>query len=116
MVGMNGSTDSVANVLFDSNTVGSPNDPLDVVLRSILQEIAKANASGYPVREKDIVRNFDPDSHVAVHKRLEMLVGLNLVAKRRNPADRRERLLYLSPLVQEKFDRFAQEVRQLKEE
>jgi DNA-binding MarR family transcriptional regulator len=45
-----------------------------------------------------------------------MLVGLNLVAKKRNPADRRERLLYLSPLVQEKFDRFAQEVRQLKEE
>jgi hypothetical protein len=47
---MNGSTDSVANVLFDSNTVGSPNDPLDVVLRAILQEIAKANASGYPIR------------------------------------------------------------------
>ena len=110
---MNGSTDSVANVLFDSNTVGSPNDPLDVVLRSILQEIAKANASGYPVREKDIVRKLNHTSHLSVHRRLEMLVEINLIAKQRNPADRRERLLYLAPSAQEKLDRFALEIRQL---
>ena len=113
---MNASTDPVANALFGLNTVGSPNEPIDVVLRAIILEIAKANMNGHPVREKDIVRNFDVSSHVAVHRRLEMLVGLNLVAKMRNPADRRERLLYLSPSAQEKFGRFAQEIRQLREE
>jgi DNA-binding MarR family transcriptional regulator len=112
---MNASTDPVANALFGLNTVGSPNEPIDVVLRAIILEIAKANMNGHPVREKDIVRNFDVSSHVAVHRRLEMLVGLNLVVNTRNPADRRERLLYLTPLALEKFERLAQEIRRLRD-
>ena len=111
---MNASTQSADSVLDVLNTLGPPNEPIDVVSRTIILEIAKANANGHPVREKDIVRNFDVSSHVAVHRRLEMLVGLNLVVNTRNPADRRERLLYLTPLAQEKFDRLAQEIRQLR--
>jgi DNA-binding MarR family transcriptional regulator len=110
---MNASTDPVANALFGLNTVGSPNEPIDVVLRAIILEIAKANMNGHPVREKDIVRKLNHTSHLSVHRRLEMLVEINLIAKQRNPEDRRERLLYLAPSAQEKLDRFALEIRQL---
>lgn len=110
---MNASTHSVASVLDVLNAFGSPNEPIDVVSRTIILEIAKANANGHPVREKDIVRKLNHIPHLSVHRRLEMLVEINLVAKQRNPTDRRERLLYLAPLAQEKFDRFAQEIRQL---
>ena len=110
---MNASTHSVASVLDVLNNFSSPSEPIDVVSRTIILEIAKANANGHPVREKDIVRKLNHTSHLSVHRRLEMLVEINLVAKQRNPADRRERLLYLAPLAKEKFDRFAQEIRQL---
>jgi DNA-binding HxlR family transcriptional regulator len=112
---MNASTELVASVFDVLNAFGSPDEPIDVVSRTIILEIAKANANGHPVRRTDIVRSFDFGSHVTVHKRLKKLVEINLVANKRNPEDRRERLLYLTPLAQEKFDRLAQEIRQLRE-
>jgi len=115
MAALNPSTDLVANVLDVLNILGSSNEPIDTVSRTIIVEIAKANASGHPVRQKDIVCCFDFGSHVAVNKRLRRLVETKLVASTRNPMDRRERLLYLTPLAQEKFDRLAQEIRQLRE-
>ena len=110
---MNTSTHSADSVLDVLNTLGPPNEPIDVVSRTIILEIAKANANGHPVREKDIVRKLNHTSHLSVHRRLEMLVEINLIAKQRNPEDRRERLLYLAPSAQEKLDRFALEMRQL---
>jgi len=114
MATMNASTHSADSVLDVLNTLGPPNEPIDVVSRTIILEIAKANANGHPLREKDIVRKLNNTSHLSVHRRLEMLVEINLIAKQRNPADRRERLLYLTPLAQEKFDRLAQEIHQLR--
>ncbi|MEI7601536.1 MAG: MarR family transcriptional regulator [Aestuariivirga sp.] len=110
---MNASIEIDSNGLDALNVRGSSNEDVDAVSRTIIIEIAKAN--GHPVRQKDIVRSFDLDSHVAVHKQLRRLVESNLVASERNPTDRRERLLYLTPLAQEKFDRLAQEIRQLGE-
>lgn len=110
---MNASTHSADGVLDVWNTLGPANETIDVVSRTIILEIAKANANGHPVREKDIVRKLNHTSHLSVHRRLEMLVEINLIAKQRNPEDRRERLLYLAPSAQEKLDRFALEIRQL---
>ena len=112
---MNTPTHSVAFVLDVLNTYGSPNEPIDVISRNIVLEIAKANADGYPVRETDIVSKLSHASHSAVHYRLKRLVETNLVVNTRNPADRRERLLYLTPLALEKFDRLAQEIRRLRD-
>ena len=112
---MNATTHSVANVLDVLNTFGSPNEPIDVISQNIFLEIAKANANGHPVRETDIVSKLSHTSYSAVHYRLKMLVDTNLVTNTRNPSDRRERLLYLTPLAQEKFDRLAQDIRQLRE-
>jgi len=112
---MNASTDSVASDLDVLKRFGSPTEPIDV-LRTIMLEIAKANANGHPARQKEIVRNFDFRSHLAVIKRLRQLVETNLIESTRNPADRRERLLYLTPLAQEKLEKLAQEIRQLREE
>ena len=110
---MDASTDLVANVLDVLNIFGSSNEHIDAVSRTIIIEIARAN--GHPVRQKDIVDCFDFDSHADVQKRLRRLVETNLVASERNPTNRRERLLYLTPLAQEKFDRLAQEIRQLRQ-
>ena len=112
---MNATTHSVANVLDVLNTFGSPNEPIDVISQNIVLEIAKANANGHPVRETDIVSKLSHTSYSAVHYRLKMLVDTNLVTNTRNPSDRRERLLYLTPLAQEKFDGLAQDIRQLRE-
>ena len=110
---MNASTELFAGVLDVLNTLGSPDEPIDIVSRTIILEIAKANANGHPVRETDIVSKLSHTSHLTVHYRLKMLVETNLVTNTRNPADRRERLLYLTPLAQEKFGRLAEETRQL---
>lgn len=111
---MNTSRELVADVLYVFNSV-SRDEPVDIVSRTIILEIAKANANGHPARQKEIVGNFDFRAHPTVSKRLRHLVDTNLVASTRNPADRRERLLYLTPLAQEKFDRWAQEIRRLRE-
>jgi len=110
---VNASIEIDSNGLDGLNALGSSNESVDAVSRTIILEIAKAN--GHPVRQKDIVRCFDFDSQVAVNKRLRRLVENNLVASERNPTDRRERLLYLTPLAQEKFDRLAQEICRLRE-
>ena len=112
---MNASTELVAGVLDVLNTLGSPDEPIDIVSRTIILEIAKANANGHPVRETDIVSKLSHTSHLTVHYRLKMLVETNLVTNTRNPADRRQRLLHLTPLAHERFDRLAQEIRQLRE-
>ena len=113
---MNASTILAAGPLNVTNTFGSPDEPVDILSRTIILEIAKANAIGHPVRETDIVSKLSQISNLTVHYRLKMLVETNLVTNTRNPLDRRERLLYLTPLAQEKFDRFAQEIRQLRED
>lgn len=110
---MNASTELVSGVLDVLNNLGSPDEPIDIVSRTIILEIAKANANGHPVRETDIVSKLSHTSHLTVHYRLKMLVETNLVTNTRNPADRRERHLYLTPLAQEKFGRLAEETRQL---
>ena len=112
---MNASTELVADVFDILNTFGSSDEPIDFVSRTIILEIAKANASGHPLRRTDIVRRSDFGSNVTVHKRLKKLVEANLITNTRNPANRSERSLYLTPLAQEKFDRLAQEIRKLRE-
>ena len=112
---MNASTHSADSVLDVWNTLGPANETIDVVSRTIILEIAKANANGHPVRETDIVSKLSHTSNLTVHYRLKMLVETNLVTNTRNPADRRERLLYLTPLAQEKLGMLAQEIRQLRE-
>ena len=112
---MNASTELVAGAPNVSNTFGSPDEPVDILSRTIILEIAKANANGNPVRETDIVSKLSHISHLAVHYRLKSLVETDLVTNTRNPADRRERLLYLTPLAQEKLGMLAQEIRQLRE-
>ena len=115
MATMNASTELVAGTLNVLSAFGSPDETTDILSRTIILEIAKANANGNPVRETDIVSKLSHTSNLTVHYRLKMLVETNLVTNMRNPADRRERLLYLTPLAQEKFDRLAQEIRQLRE-
>jgi DNA-binding HxlR family transcriptional regulator len=112
---MNASTELVTSVLDALDTLGSPDELIDIVSRAIILEIAKANANGHPVRETDIVSKLSHISHLAVHYRLKSLVETDLVTNTRNPADRRERLLYLTPLAQEKLGMLAQEIRQLRE-
>ena len=114
MTTMMASAELVVDVLDVLNTLGSPDEPIDILSRTIILEIAKANANGNPVRETDIVSKLSHTSNLTVHYRLKMLVETNLVTNTRNPADRRERLLYLTPLAQEKFDRLAQEIHQLR--
>ena len=107
MTTMKSSTEFVVDVLDVLNTLGSPDEPIDILSRTIILEIAKANANGHPVRETDIVSKLSHTSYFTVHYRLKTLVEKNLVTNTRNPADRRERLLYLTPLAQEKFGRLA---------
>ena len=113
---MNASTELVAGAPNVLNTFGSPDEPIDILSRNIILEIAQANANGHPVRETDIVSKLSHTSNLTVHYRLKTLVETNWVTNTRNPLDRRERLLYLTPLAQEKFDRFAQEILQLRKE
>ncbi len=112
---MNASTVLAAGPLNVTNTFGSPDEPVDILSRTIILEIAKANANGHPVRETDIVSKLSHISHLTVHYCLKSLVETDLVTNTRNPADRRERLLYLTPLAQEKLDMLAQEIREQRE-
>jgi DNA-binding MarR family transcriptional regulator len=107
MTTMKDCTGLLVDVLDVLNTLGSPDEPIDILSLTIILEIAKANANGHPVREKDIVSKLSHTSHLAVHYRLKTLVETDLVTNTRNPADRRERLLYLTPLAHEKFGRLA---------
>lgn len=117
MATMKASTDLVVNVLDALDTLGSREEPKDVISREIIVEVAKAHANGCPARATDIVRRVSHDthlaSHVTVHKRLKKLVEMNLVATTQNPTDGRAQLLYLAPAAQEKIRKLAQDIRQL---
>ena len=107
MTTMKDCTGLLVDVLDVLNTLGSPDEPIDILSLIIILEIAKANANGLPVRETDIVSKLSHTSYFTVHSRLKTLEEKNLVTNTRNPADRRERLLYLTPLAQEEFGRLA---------
>lgn len=113
MVTMKTYSEFVVDVHDTLNSMGSLEEPLDILSRSVILEVARANAKGYPIRMTDIVRSVKYASHVTVHERIKTLVEANLIERRQHPHDSRAKLLYLAPIAQEKMKKLAQEIRQL---
>lgn len=113
---MKASTDLVVNVLDALDTLGSRAEPNDVISRKIIVEVAKTHSNGHPARATDIIRRVSHDahlaSHVTVHRRLKMLIEMNLIATTQCPSDGRVHFLYLAPIAQEKIKKLAADIRQ----
>jgi len=109
---MKPSTDLLVRIYRIFSAIGSQDQPLDDLSRSIFLQVAEASANKQNIKVSDVVHSGIGATAPTVYGRLKQLIDMDLIRSSTDPEDGRAVLLALTPKAQKKMKKMAQELRE----